>query len=408
MISALIAAREFLCGGIEKKLPTNLPVGRQGHKEIKPPCGLSGFVGNDLITCDQSNHKPEKSYFHPMPDLFNDRLRQIVLLLIIFLLAILLMRQLAVFLPGFLGAITLYILLRESYFNLTIKKGWNRTVTSLLFIILSMLIIAAPLYFTIQLLTEKVMAILSDPVELMKDARIVGEKIFNLTGIQLMTDENMLAFQKKSAAIVPGILNSSANLLSNFAIMFFLLYFLLKNGRQAEKFLGRFIPLKPENVELLSNETKNSIKANAIGIPVLAIIQGIVATIGYWIFGVKDFGLWGFMTGVFSMVPIVGTAIIWLPLCAYLFAIDKTGNAAGLLIYSAVLITNIDYVARLTLLKKLVDVHPLVTVLGVIIGIGLFGFWGVIFGPLLISYFIILIRIYMNEFGKPAEEGPAA
>lgn len=343
-----------------------------------------------------------------MPDLFNDRLRQIVLLLIIFLLAILLMRQLAVFLPGFLGAITLYILLRESYFNLTIKKGWNLAATSLLFIVLSMLIIAAPLYFTIQLLTEKVMAILSDPVELMKDARIVGEKIFNLTGIQLMTDENMLAFQKKSAAIVPGILNSSANLLSNFAIMFFLLYFLLKNGRQAEKFLGRFIPLKPENVELLSNETKNSIKANAIGIPVLAIIQGIVATIGYWIFGVKDFGLWGFMTGVFSMVPIVGTAIIWLPLCAYLFAIDKTGSAAGLLIYSAVLITNIDYVARLTLLKKLVDVHPLVTVLGVIIGIGLFGFWGVIFGPLLVSYFIILIRIYMNEFGKPKEEGPAA
>lgn len=171
-----------------------------------------------------------------------------------------------------------------------------------------------------------------------------------------------------------------------------------------ERYLQRFIPLKEENVQLLSTETKNMIKANAIGIPVLAIIQGLIAAIGYWIFGVKDWGLWGFLTGVCSMIPIVGTALIWVPLTAYLFASDKTGHATGLLIYAVVLITNIDYVVRLTLLRKFMDVHPLITVLGVIIGIGLFGFWGVIFGPLLVSYFIILIRIYMNEFGNP--EGP--
>lgn len=186
--------------------------------------------------------------------------------------------------------------------------------------------------------------------------------------------------------------------------MFFLLYFMLKSGREMERYLQRFIPLKEENVQLLSTETKNMIKANAIGIPVLAIIQGLIAAIGYWIFGVKDWGLWGFLTGVCSMIPIVGTALIWVPLTAYLFASDKTGHATGLLIYAVVLITNIDYVVRLTLLRKFMDVHPLITVLGVIIGIGLFGFWGVIFGPLLVSYFIILIRIYMNEFGNP--EGP--
>lgn len=338
-----------------------------------------------------------------MPENFNNRLRQIVLLVIIILLAILLLKQLYIFLPGFLGAITLYILLRETYYNLTIKKKWNRTLTALLFIITSLVVIALPLYFTIDLLREKVSAILSDPVELLKDAKIVGQKIYDLTGVQLLTDENLLTFQRKSAAIIPGIINSSANLLSNFAIMLFLLYFLLKSGRQVERFLDRFIPLKEENVDLLSNETKNMIKANAIGIPVLAIIQGIVATVGFWIFGIKDFGLWGFLTGVFSMVPIVGTAVIWLPLTAYLFSIDQTGNAVGLLIYSVVLTTNIDYVARLSLLKKFMDVHPLVTVLGVIIGIGLFGFWGVIFGPLMISYFIILIKIYMNEFGKPKD-----
>lgn len=337
-----------------------------------------------------------------MPATFNNRLRQVVLLLIIVLLALLLVNQLFIFLPGFLGAITMYILLRETFFYLTIRKRWKKTLTALLFIISSLVVIALPFYFSIQLISSKLSLVLGNSAELITDARVVGQKIYTLTGFQVLTDENILTFQKQAAAIIPSLLNSSAAILSNFAIMFFLLYFLLTGGRDMEKFLDRFIPLKEENVEILGSETKNMIRANAIGIPVLAITQGIIAMIGYWIFGVQDFGLWGFLTGVFSMVPIVGTAVIWIPLTAYLFAIDQTGNAIGLLVYAVVLITNIDYVVRLTLLKKFMDVHPLITVFGVIVGIGLFGFWGVIFGPLLISYFIVLVKIYMNEFGKAA------
>ncbi|MEI9957618.1 MAG: AI-2E family transporter [Ferruginibacter sp.] len=222
--------------------------------------------------------------------------------------------------------------------------------------------------------------------------------------MQLLSDDNLATFQAKATTIVPSILNSSASIVSNFAIMFFLLYFLLKNGRQVEKFLHKFIPLKDENINLLSNETRNIIKANAIGIPVLAIIQGVIASVGYLIFGVKDWGLWGFLTGVFSMVPVVGTAIIWVPLTLYLYAIGNNGAALGLFIYAVVLVVNVDYVARLTILKRLMDVHPLVTIFGVIVGIGLFGFWGVIFGPLLISYFIILVKIYINEFGTSSPQ----
>ena len=339
-----------------------------------------------------------------MPTTFNNRLRQIVLLVLIILLAVLLMKQLYIFLPGFLGAITLYILLRETYFMLTIKKNRSKTGTALLFVLLSMVVIALPIYFSFRLISEKAAVILSNPVELLKDAKIVGVKIYDLTGYQLLSDENIAAFQKKATTIIPALLNSSASILSNFAIMLFLLYFLLKNGKVVEKYLGHFIPLKPENVDMLAEETRNMIKGSAIGIPVLAITQGLLATIGYWLFGVKEFGLWGFLTGVCSMVPIVGTALIWLPMTAYLFSTNQNGYAIGLLIYSAVLILNIDYVIRLTVMKKFMNVHPLVTVFGVIIGIGLFGFWGVIFGPLLISYFIILLKIYMNEFGAIIEE----
>lgn len=337
-----------------------------------------------------------------MSDIFNNRLRQLILLLLIVLLALLLIKQLFVFLPGFLGTVTLYILLRKTYFYFTIIKQKNKTAIALLFILGSLFIIALPLYFTIQLLSSKLGLILNNQAGLIADAKLVGEKIFKLTGFQLLSHDNIVSFQKQAANIIPSVINSSAAMLGNFAVMFFLLFFLLINGRKIEKFLDRFIPLKEENIDMLGFETQSMIRANAIGIPVLAIIQGIIATIGYRIFGVEDYGLWGFLTGVFSLVPIVGTAVIWVPLTAYLFATDQTGNAAGLLIYALVLITNIDYVVRLTLLKKFMDIHPLITVFGVIVGIGLFGFWGVIFGPLLISYFLILVKIYMNEFGTPS------
>lgn len=338
-----------------------------------------------------------------MPHTFNNRIRQVVMLVIILALGALLVRELYVFFPGLLGAITLYILLRDSYFRLTIKKRWNKSVTSILFILGIILISAIPIYFTIQMLTHKVGAVLSDPAELIRNAKLVSTEIEEYTGFTILSDRNISLIQQKLASWLPELINSSANIVSNLAVMCFLLYFLLVSGRELERFLDRFIPLKEENVDMLGDETRNMIRANAIGIPILAIVQGFVATIGYWWFGAGDPVLWGFVTAIASLIPIVGTALVWLPLTVWLFASDQTGSGIGLLIYSLVVITNVDYVARITILRKLMDIHPLITVFGVIVGIGLFGFWGVIFGPLLFSYFIILVRIYMNEFAASSQ-----
>lgn len=335
-----------------------------------------------------------------MSVLFNNRLRQLLLLAIIILLAILLLNSLSVFLPGFLGAITLYILLRNSFFRLTILKKRNSTLVAISFIMASLIVFAIPIYFSYRLLSAKLLIMLSNPADLLSKATIIGNKLEALTGMTILTDANLRSFQQEAGVILTQILNSSAGILSNFAIMFFLLYYLLVNGRQMEKALERMIPLKDENIELLSSETVNMVRANAIGIPILAILQGIIASIGYAIFDVQEFGLWGFITGVCSLIPVVGTAIIWIPLTAYFFATGNNYDGIGLLVYSLVLITNIDYVARLTILKRFMDIHPLITIFGVIVGVTLFGFWGVIFGPLLISYFIILVKIYTNEFGK--------
>jgi len=148
----------------------------------------------------------------------------------------------------------------------------------------------------------------------------------------------------------------------------------------------------------LAHETKNMVKANAIGIPLISLIQGLAAWLGYTIFGLNDALMWGFLTGVFAFFPIVGTMLIWVPLVIFLYAQGQTSHATGLLIYSLIVTGNIDYLTRVTLMKKIGDIHPLITVFGVIVGLQLFGFMGFIFGPLIFSYSIILVKIYAHEF----------
>lgn len=333
-----------------------------------------------------------------MNKVFNDRLRQLLLLLLIILLAFLLITQLYIFLPGLLGGITLYILSRTMFFQLVFRKKWKKGWTALLFIIGYIIIIAIPVYLCIRLVSPKINALVANQEEIINGLKVSSQKIKEHIGIQLLTEENLSTVTKKISAFIPAFLNSTANILTNLIMMFFLLYYLLINGREVEKYLNKIIPLKPQNIDKLAHETKLMIKANALGIPIICVVQGAFAALGYWIFGLEDWGLWGFVTGVFAFFPVVGTMIVWVPLVIFLYSSGNTWMATALAIYSIVVTGNVDYITRLGLLKKMGDVHPMITVLGVIVGLGLFGFMGLIFGPLLVSYFIILVKIYMNEF----------
>lgn len=333
-----------------------------------------------------------------MNNTFNDKLRQILLLILIILLGWLFVGELYIFLPGLLGGVTLYIVSRTLYYKLVFKRKWKKGGTALLFMLGYLILIAIPVYFSVRLISPKINSLVNNQHEIMEGIKIASAKIEQYVGIKLLSEQNSTSLANKASAFIPKFLNSTATILTNLIMMFFLLYYLLVNGREVEKYLNRIIPLKPQNIDKLAHETKLMIKANALGIPIICFVQGVVAAAGYWIFGVKDWGLWGFVTGVFAFFPVVGTMIIWVPLVIVMFSTGNTWMATGLTIYSVIVTGNVDYITRLGLLKKMGNVHPMVTVLGVIVGLGLFGFMGLIFGPLLISYFIILVKIYMNEF----------
>lgn len=333
-----------------------------------------------------------------MNNSFNDRIRQLLIMALIIILGYILVTELYIFLPGVLGAVTLYILTRGLYFKMIYQKKWKKGLTALLFILCSLVIFSIPFYLAIKMISPKVNELINNEDKIITGFKIFSEQFKQYSGIELLSDENTKALTQRISSLVPKLINSTASILTNLLMMFFLLYYLFVNGTEIEKYLSKIIPLKPDNIDKLAHETKIMITANAIGIPIICIVQGIFAALGYWIFDVKDWGMWGFLTGVFAFFPLVGTMIIWIPIVLFMFSTGNTWMATGLTIYSIVVTGNVDYITRLGLLKKIGNVHPLITVLGVIAGLGLFGFMGLIFGPLLVSYFIILIKIYMNEF----------
>lgn len=329
---------------------------------------------------------------------FNNRIRQVVLLLVISFFAFLIIKELYVFLPGLMGALTFYILGRERYFKLTENRGWKPGLTALSFILIFLLVIASPLYYTVVLVSPKITDVFSHADELKVGVQALSDKLKQFTGEELLSEKNMSSLESNLANFIPTFLNSSATILGNMLVMFFVLFFMLTGGREMEKTVRQFIPLHQESIVALAQETKHMVKANAIGIPLISVVQGLAACLGYLIFGLDDALMWGFLTGIFAFFPIVGTMLIWVPLVIYLYSQGLSTPATGLLIYSLVVTGNVDYLARVSLMKKIGNVHPLVTVFGVIVGLQLFGFMGFIFGPLVFSYVIILIKIYAHEF----------
>ncbi len=337
---------------------------------------------------------------------FNIRIKQVLLLSLILLLVFLVIRELNIFLPGLLGALTLYILSRSNYFQLVYNRKWKKGWAAGLFILYYLFLIGLPVFLAITLISPKVNTFLENPDAMLETAKGSIATIQQRLGFKFLSEASLSNFLSRLSAFIPTLLNSTANLISNLAIMLFVLYYMLVNGSEIERVLNRLIPLRQENINMLASETKRIVKANALGIPLISIIQGLTATLGYFIFGVSEWGLWGFLTGVFAFFPVVGTMVVWVPLVVYTYAIGDTWQATGLLLYSVVVTGNVDYLSRITLLKKMGDVHPVITILGVLVGLGLFGFIGLVFGPLLVSYIIVLFKIYMNEFIENAETMP--
>ncbi|MEZ5054749.1 MAG: AI-2E family transporter [Chitinophagales bacterium] len=334
---------------------------------------------------------------------FTERFRQVVFFSILMALGIVIFIQVKFLVPGVLGAITLYVLNRKFLFNLFYIQKWNRYVATVLLMIIDAVVLLIPFGLATLFVVPKLQNFTSNANDLFMGIKEIIHRIDELTGIQLLSKDSLKNIPGIVSSFLPNFLNIAANLFFNISTMFFVLFFMLLHASKIESTLLRYIPIKPQNKKRITSETKNIVTSYAIGIPVLAIAQGFSAYVGYKIFGIEDPMLWGFVTCVCSVIPFIGSSMIWMPLSVYLFTDGHAQDGIYLAIYCAIVVLNIDNVLRLFLLKAFADIHPLITLFGVITGLKLFGFIGLIFGPLLVSYLLLMVRIYVNEFSTDTD-----
>ena len=283
-------------------------------------------------------------------------------------------------------------------FRLTEKKKWRTGGTAFLLMLFSFIVILLPVGLLINMLSSKVTYAVQHSAELIDALKKVVGSIEQQYKITIASDANINKLGNVIAQSLPKILGATFNTLTIIIFMYFILYFMLVNGRKMEDSLFEHIPLRDENVLKLGREVHTMVISNAIGIPLIAFAQGLVGLIGYLIIGVNEPFFWFGVTCIAAMLPVIGAALAYIPLAIIFFANNQTGQGIAMLIFGFGIIGTVDNVLRFTLLKRLGNVHPLTTIFGVIIGLSLFGFIGLIFGPLLISLFMLLLKIYSNEF----------
>jgi len=324
-------------------------------------------------------------------------INQLFLLLVILGIGLLIFFELIPYLSGVLGAITIYVLLRKPMKKL-VKKGWNPTIAAVFLLALSVICILLPVASIVLLLSNKVSNVVDNVEQVTNSLKQQLEKVEHYLGMDL----NAQIDTSKVSSIISERLQSVAGgtfeVFIAIFIMYFLLYYMLTNRRKLRETLYEYIPLTKNHLVVIGKDLNTMVRSNAIGIPLVALAQGIVALIGFFLFGIENPVFWFMMVTVGSMIPFVGGFLGIIPAFLLTLAAGDTFNAWAILLYGIIVVGSTDNIIRLFVLKKLDNVHPLITLIGVIIGVPLFGFIGLIFGPLLLSLFLIVIKIYKEEY----------
>lgn len=320
------------------------------------------------------------------------------LILIIVILGCSIFHEMRPFISGILGACTIYIMVRNQQSFLVLKKKFRPSLAATLISIEVILVFLIPISIVLWILIDKITHINLNPQLIISQIQDINTAIHSKINYNILSSENLLSLTSKLTGLLQIFINQMGSFVINSIVLIFFLYFMLIGGKEMEKYIYELLPFSNPNKRVVLRATKRLVMSNAIGIPLLAVIQGAIATIGYFIFGTPEPILLGFLTCFATIIPLIGTAIIWLPSVIYLFLTGDIFNAVGLALYALIVITNIDNVIRLILQKKMANTNPIITVFGVIIGLSLFGFWGVIFGPLLLSIFMLCIHIFKRNY----------
>jgi predicted PurR-regulated permease PerM len=194
------------------------------------------------------------------------------------------------------------------------------------------------------------------------------------------------------------LVGTATRILIQLTVAFFGLYFLLVGADDAWRTLAPFIPFSAANAEALRRRFKDVTTSTLIGTGLNAFAQGTLVALAFTVTGLPNAAFWGVVTMIASILPIVGSGLVWAPGVAALALEHRYGSAVALAAWGLVVVGQVDNLIRPWVFRRYASIHPFVTVIGAMEGIRYFGLLGLLIGPLAISYFFELIRMYKQEY----------
>ena len=274
----------------------------------------------------------------------------------------------------------------------------KRSTAALLITTEAVFFFLIPISLVVWMLVDKLQNLNLDPQSIIAPIEEIAGIIKSKTGYDVLGSDTTSFIVSALPRIGQAVMGGISSFVVNLSVLVFVLYFMLIGGIKMEAYVNAILPFNATNTEHVIHEINMIVRSNAIGIPLLAVIQGGVAMIGYFIFGAPNALLLGFLTCFATVIPMVGTGLIWFPVAVYMALTGDWPNAIGLAAYGGIIVSQLDNLIRFILQKKMADTHPLITIFGVVIGLSLFGFMGVIFGPLLLSLFFLFVDMFKREY----------
>jgi len=192
------------------------------------------------------------------------------------------------------------------------------------------------------------------------------------------------------------ILNLPVNLLKLFVVIF-VFFFGLRDGKKVLLYLRSLSPLSKDTEKQFFKQFKDVTYSVLVGQIIIGILQGIIAGIGYFIFGVPNALLLALLTSLVGVIPLIGPWLVWVPIDLYLFASGNTGAGIGLLIYGLVVISWLDTIIRPLIVSRRTKINSAIVIIGMIGGLFVFGVLGLIIGPLVLAYILLIVEIYRKS-----------
>ena len=299
---------------------------------------------------------------------------------------------------AFFGALILFILFRGLHKRFTTKNKMKQGTSAISIILLTIFIALIPIFFILTIAVSQVSTFISNADSLSKDEMVswVDEHYPSADFSNIVT--NFLgAIKKLSAKLIVGAIQNTTKFFTTLTVMYFMLYFLLVNDKKVEEGIIKYLPFSEKHSTKMYNEINNITNSAVMTTGLIAIIQGTLLGVIFMIFGVPGAVTWGIAAAILSFLPVVGAPVIYIPVALYYLATGSIGTGIGILI-GGLILSSIDNFIRPSMQKKFGEMHPLVSLIGVFIGIPLFGLLGIVVGPLLISYFLLSIKFFYIEF----------